>query len=58
MRSTRLWPNVSPNPDAGSRGIAAGDEAEIVAALLELNVIVEPDRRDQRNVFYSQKRGM
>ena len=58
MRSTRLWPSVSPSPDAAKRESDRCAEVESATALLEPVVIRKPNHRDQRNVLYGQKRGM
>src|SRR6266496_5862770 len=58
MRSTRLWPRVSPRPDATSRDPLCGAGADIAAILEDPSVIDEPKRHDQRNVLYSRKKDM
>src|ERR1700747_1348737 len=57
MRSIRLWPSVSPSPDAPSRVSAEFTEDEIAAVLLNPYVMLELKRRDKRNVLAGQKHG-
>src|ERR1022692_1447308 len=58
IRSIRLWPRVSPSPDATSRGSSCCAGVDIAAILGELFAMDEPKRRDQRNVLYGRKRDM
>src|SRR6201997_2430724 len=58
IRSIRLWPRVSPSPEAASLGSRRCSEDATAADLVELYAMVEPDRRDQRNVLCSPKQDM
>src|SRR5256885_16448571 len=58
MRSTRLWPRVSPSPDTASRDSSCDGWIDMCAILLEPCAIFELNDRDLRNVLCSHKRGM